>query len=64
MFCRIVFLFKCLSLGRGVIARTRCRHDELLVYKVILLIHGVLEKGISMDSTFSYRDPSQVPLVE
>ena len=60
----IVVISKCLSQGRGVIARTRCRHDELLVYRAVLLIHGVLEKGISMDSTFSYRDPSQVPLVE
>ena len=58
MFCRIVVLFKCLSLGRGVIARTRCRHDELLVYKAILLIHGVLEKGISF--RFYYFVPRSV----
>ncbi len=59
----IVVIFKCLSQGRGVIARTWCRHDERPVL-VVLLIHGVLEKGTSMDSSISYRDPSQVPLAE
>ena len=58
MFCRIVVLFKGLSLGRGVIARTRCRHDELLVYKAIYLIPGVLEKGISF--RFYYFVPRSV----
>lgn len=58
MFCRIVVLFKGLSLGRGVIARTRCRLDELLVYKAVLLIHGVLEKGIGF--RFHYFVPRSV----
>ena len=44
--------------------RTRCIGDELSVFWMVWLIHGDLEKGINMDSTISYRDPSQVPLVE
>lgn len=36
MFCGIVVLFKCLSLGRGVIARTRCRHDEMSLCLFVL----------------------------
>ena len=58
MFCRIVVLFTCLSLGRGVIARTRCRHYELVVFVLVLLIHGVLEKGIGF--VFYYFVPRSV----
>lgn len=31
---------------------------------MVRLIHGVLEKEISMNLIIPYRDPTQVPLVE
>lgn len=39
-------------------------YSSIAILRVVRLSHGVLEKEISMDFIISYRDPSQVPLVE